>query len=322
MFGTSAFGNLYRRLTPDVKLEIARAWFRHVNPPVVLDTAGKYGAGLALETIGRVLAKLEVDSRDVIISNKLGWKQVPLRGPEPTFEPGVWKGLEHDAAQRISYDGIMNCWEQGNRLLQAYTPSLVSVHDPDEFLGHPGGDRMQDLTGAYAALTELKQEGLVRGVGVGAKDWRVIRLLSDYTDLDWVMPACSLTVYRHEPELVRFLDSLHERSIAVINSAVFNAGFLVGGDYFDYRLPDRSRDAALFAWRIRFLETCRAFDVAPADACVEFGLSHPSVAAVALNTSRPDRVAANVESTRRQAPAEFWAALKKHRIIDPAYPFV
>ena len=54
---------------------------------------------------------------DVLISSKLGWKRAPLTTPEPTFEPGVWIDIEHDAVQRISYDGILECWEESCRLL-------------------------------------------------------------------------------------------------------------------------------------------------------------------------------------------------------------
>ena len=55
--------------------------------------------------------------------------------PSRLFEPGVWMGLEHDAVQRISYDGILECWDEGCRLLgDAYKPRLASVHDPDEYL--------------------------------------------------------------------------------------------------------------------------------------------------------------------------------------------
>ncbi len=72
---------------------------------------------------------------DIIISNKLGWVRTPLTGPEPLFEIGVWEGIGHDAIQKISYDGILECMEQGNQLLGGrYKPQMVSVHDPDEYL--------------------------------------------------------------------------------------------------------------------------------------------------------------------------------------------
>src|SRR5262245_32862139 len=106
VFGSSALGNLYGVIPDVAKLEIVSEWLEHVSPPVVIDTAGKYGAGLALEVIGRSLAKFETLPSDVLISSKLGWKRAPLTTSQPTFEPGVWIDIEHDAVQQISYDGI------------------------------------------------------------------------------------------------------------------------------------------------------------------------------------------------------------------------
>jgi len=55
----------------------------------VFDSAGKYGAGLALEVLGQCLEELNVPPEKVVISNKLAWKRIPLpEGAEPTFEPG------------------------------------------------------------------------------------------------------------------------------------------------------------------------------------------------------------------------------------------
>ena len=50
IFGTSCLGNLYRVLPYETKLELVKAWFRTAAKPSI-DSAGKYGAGLALETI-------------------------------------------------------------------------------------------------------------------------------------------------------------------------------------------------------------------------------------------------------------------------------
>lgn len=43
-------------------------------------------------------------------------------------------GIDNDAEQDISYEGILRCYEQGNELLGDYNTSLASVHDPDEYL--------------------------------------------------------------------------------------------------------------------------------------------------------------------------------------------
>ena len=255
IFGSSALGNLYRELSFDEKRSIAAQWFATVEEPVVVDSAGKYGAGLALETLGRLFRDLRVAPEAVVISNKLGWKRAPLRGAEPTFEPGVWKGLAYDAEQTISPAGIRECWEQGCELLgEPYRPALASVHDPDEDLGAASGPsdrarRLEDIIGAYRALEELKASGEIRAVGLGAKDWRVIREIAEVVNLDWVMLACSLTVHTHPAELLAFVESLVGSGVGIINSAVFNAGFLIGGEYYDYRKPDPNADPGLFLWR-------------------------------------------------------------------------
>ncbi len=110
IFGTSCLGNLYRRIPDETKDGIVDACLATDTYPVVFDSAGKYGAGLALESLGK------------------------------SFEPGVWDGLEYDAEQRISAEGILD---------------------------------------AYSSLARLKAQGKVSAIGIGAKDWRVIRELGE-----------------------------------------------------------------------------------------------------------------------------------------------
>ncbi|MEX1113809.1 MAG: aldo/keto reductase [Akkermansiaceae bacterium] len=326
IFGTSCLGNLYEVVPDQTKLEIVSEIITRSPAPAVFDSAGKYGAGLALEVIGRSLHALRVPPAAAIISNKLGWYRVPLTGPEPTFQPGVWAGIDYDAESRISYDGILQCYEQGCELLgHGYTSQVVSVHDPDEFLaGAKSPDdrkrRFDDVLGAYRALFELKEQGFVKAVGIGTMDWRVIREISEHVDLDWVMFACSLTVYSHPPELLEFIAHLHARGVGMINSAVFHAGFLIGGPWFDYRKPDPTADAGLFAWREKFLTQCHRFEANPVDVCVQFGLAVPGIVAVALNTGKPRNVQANIASATHVIPPELWRALKEERLVAPAFP--
>ena len=326
IFGTSCLGNLYSVVPDETKLAIVQEILRHSPAPAVLDSAGKYGAGLALEVVGNSLRQLKVTSSQVIISNKLGWHRVPLREAEPTFERKVWAGINHDAESRISYEGILACYEQGKALLgRGYTTQLVSVHDPDEYLAAAKtpaerAQRFADVLDAYQALFGLKRAGRVKAVGIGSKDWRVIREIAAHVPLDWAMFACSLTVYSHPPELLTFIAELHARGVGMINSAVFNAGFLTGGAWFDYRKPDPVKDTALFQWRDKFLATCRKFAVNPADVCIQFGLALPGVVSVALNTGKPERIAENVASASNPIPTELWRELKDLGLANKNYP--
>lgn len=330
VFGTSALGNLYVALEDEAKLAIVKECISHVPHPVVFDSAGKYGAGLALEKLGQCLEKAGIEPSQVIISNKLGWKRIPLCTPEPTFEPGVWRDIKHDAVQDISYNGILTCFEQGNQLLGGkYTPSLLSVHDPDEYLAgaFDASDRKKrfnDILEAYRALSDLKKQGKVKAIGVGAKKWQVIQEIAQWVELDWVMFANSMTILNHPTDLLEFMSQLNKKGIAIINSAVFHAGFLIGGDYFDYKLikPDSPENKAKFEWREKFFALCQRHSVLPAAACVAFGMTVPGVVSIALNTSKAHHVKGNVESVITTVPSAFWEEMIENNLISKSYPYL
>lgn len=327
IFGTSALGNLYHALNYQTKLDIVKECFKHVQHPV-FDSAGKYGAGLSLEMLGKCLRELNVNPKDVIISNKLGWLRTELTTPEPTFEQGVWHDLKHDAIQKISYEGIISCFEQGNELLGGtYTPQLVSVHDPDEYIHHgktmeEKENRFKDILDAYRALADLKKQGKTQAVGIGAKDWTIIKKVSDYVDLDWVMFANSFTIMNHPPELLTFMEQLSEKGVTIINSAVFHGGFLTGSDYFDYKPVTPENDKPKFLWREAFFELCKKHSIQPSVACVHFATTPPGVAAISLNTSNPSHVKDNVDSVNSKVPNEFYNDMIKMGLINKEYPYL
>lgn len=326
IFGATTLGNLFVARSDQEKHDLIAQWFRHSELPVVIDSAGKYGAGLSLQVIGRELQSLGVAASDVILSNKLGWRRVPLRTAEPTFEPGAWIDIDHDAVQDISRDGILRCWQEGNDLLGQYRASLLSVHDPDEYLAattdpDDRNRRLDDVVAAYRTLADLRDQGEASAIGVGAKDWRIIRELNQYCDFDWVMMANSFTVMNHPQELLQFIDQLASQDVAIINSALMHGGFLTGGDYCDYRplYPAVAADAKKLKWRSDYFAACRNLDVDPFDVAVAFGLSSPAIRSVALSTSRPDRVESLVASVNKTFPTAVWDTLKESGLIDKDY---
>lgn len=329
VFGATNLGNLFRAPSDSEKQAIVQAWMSSGFDPVLIDSAGKYGAGLSLEVIGRELRALGVPPEKVLISNKLAWRRVPLTTPEPTFEPGVWIDIHHDAVQDISREGILRCWEEGDQLLGGYTAGLLSVHDPDEYLAAATDAahrqrRLDDIVAAYETLCELRDRGDALGVGVGAKDWRAIRELDGLCEFDWVMIANSFTILEHPPELVQFIDRLGERGISVINSALFHGGFLLGGDYYNYRPidPQRADDAQRLQKRQVLNEICQQAGLSVFDVGVAFGKLHPAVTSIALSSSRADRVPSHVAAMDTQVPVEVWQRLREAGVLAADYPYL
>ena len=325
--GTSLLGNLYKERSLQEKMDIVKEYIDACPGTPLFDSAGKYGAGLALEDLGKCLKELGIAKDAVLISNKLAWVRMPLTTPEPTFETGIWENLKHDAEQKISYDGILQCFEEGNELLGDYDSQLASVHDPDEYLAaakdeHDHQKRYTDILEAYRALNDLKHKGIIAGVGIGAKDWRSIERISKDVQLDWAMIANSYTIYNHPKELVDFVEALHQKGITVINSAVFHGGFLMGSDYFNYIQLSRENPehAKYYQWRDRFNELCKEYNIEPPAAAICFGLRIPGVKSIALNSSNPRRVRHNIEMADTEIPAVFWQRMKEEGLIDKDYP--
>lgn len=320
IFGTSSLGNLFGELDPATKTQLVNAAAECSPDNLLFDSAGKYGAGLALECLAEALTELNIPPSKVRISNKLGWKRVPLTSPEPTFEPGAWVNIKHDAVQDISYQGILDCYHQGNDLLGKYSAQIVSVHDPDEYLAKAMNDtdlkkRQQDILDAYRALYELKQAGKVESVGVGAKDVSVIDFISDHVKLDWAMFACSVTPLIHQASTLHLLDKLEKQGVDVINSAVFNSGFLLGGDNLDYQRATRDSHPKEFAWREQFHALCKRYKVTPANACVQFSFLFPQIKSIALNSSTPARVKSNMTLVEDEISTEFWHQMAAENLI-------
>jgi len=322
VFGTSGLGNIYEAIPYERKLAIVSACVTHSPGIPVFDSAGKYGAGLSLEVLGKCLEELNVHPDEVLISNKLAWYQTPLTTPEPTFEKGIWIDMKNDAVQKISYEGILECFEQGNELLGKYNSQMVSVHDPDEYLATARNEEedqklYQDILDAYRALADLKQQGRAKSIGIGSKDWRVIQRIAKDVDLDWVMIANSLTVHSHPQELIDFIAELHAKDVAIINSAVFNGGFLIGSNFYNYVEVDDAteRGRALLAWRKEFFKLCEESGIQPAEACFSFGSNIPGVKSVALSTTKPEKVKGNIEMATKKIPQEFWDAMKEKGLV-------
>ena len=79
--------------------------------------------------------------------------------------------------------------------------------------------------------------------------------------------------------------------------------------------PKTAQGSKLIDWRDRFWRVCEKFDVSPAEACVAFGISSAGVVAIALNTSRPEKVSRNARLAETRVDPEFWRVLTTEGLI-------
>jgi len=312
MFGTAALGNVRRVTAEQTKFEICGQWFQHVVPPIFIDTSAVYGGGLALEMLRRALARYGVAQQEVIVNLRL-----PLRnGREKEPRGGTESFLRH--------------WHDACRVLgDRYIPQLVSIAGVDDHttlanLPAERNERPRVFFDAHDALCQLKSRGELRGIGLVANDWRLTKQLVAAADLDWVMLVGSLTIMRHPPELLDFLQLLSARQIPTVLHGVFHCGFLLGGNVCDGRVvdPEDPHDRQLFTWRKAFAALCHGHGVSPTHACIQFALSAPGVVSVAIDTSHPDRIAENAAAVCTQISPSFWQSMREEGLLNDRYPYL
>ena len=222
----------------------------------------------------------------------------PLRDVERVFaDPEV---IEAVAASYV---------EAGSQVI------LTNTFTGDRFTleGHGLADRAAELSRAGAALSRRAagtKAHVFASMGPSGK-----MLLTEEVIYSADQTPMEFSYNYWLSELFRF---------CIINSAVFHAGFLTGGSYFDYRLLNEQaeEDRPYFEWRNRFFKVCAQFQVSPAAACIQFGLSHPCVLSIALNTSKPGRIRGNIESFTTAIDASFWRACKEEGLIQQHYPYL
>jgi D-threo-aldose 1-dehydrogenase len=284
--GTAPIGGLYEDVADETAHAVVeRAWDLGVR---YFDTAPLYGEGLAERRLGAVLRGKPRD--EFAVSTKVG--RLLRRG----------RSRWHGAPALVdyfdfSYDAALRSLDDSLARLGLDRVDVALVHDPDDHLD-------EALAGSFRALRRLRDEGVVRAIGVGANDAAVHSRFAREADPDCFLVAGRYTVLDRSAT-AELLPLCEERGIAVVAGGVFNSGVLAGGDTFDYEAA--SPEVVARVGRLR--ETCRRHAVPLPAAALQFPLRHPAVATVLVGCSSPEEVAEDVRLSRLDLPGALWDEL-------------
>jgi D-threo-aldose 1-dehydrogenase len=279
--GTAPIAGLYEPVAEeDAHAVVERAWELGVR---YFDTAPLYGSGLAERRLGAVLRRKPRET--YVVSTKVGRLLRP--------DASGWDGAYFD----FSSDAALRSLEQSLDRLGLDRVDLALVHDPDDHY-------QEALSGAFRALSRLREEGVVRAIGVGMNQAELLCRFARETDPDFFLVAGRYTVLDRSAA-AELLPLCEERGIGVIAGGVFNSGILAGGDTFDYHRAGPEVVAGV----ARLREVCAQWDVPLAAAAVQFPKRHPAVACVLVGC----RSAAEVEEDARlfelELPPGLWEEL-------------
>jgi D-threo-aldose 1-dehydrogenase len=320
-FGTAPLGNMFRDI-PDAEAAatVDAAWEAGTR---YFDTAPFYGAGLAEIRLGAALAQRP--RNEFVISSKVGRVILDELEDPASRDQGekgdIFRyGRPNKIALDYSADGTRRSIEQSLQRLGVDRLDFVWVHDVAQDFH---GDRWIQMfetarTGAFPALTKLRDEGMIRGWGLGVNKTEPVELLLDLADADpdGTLLAGRYTLLDHEHALQRLMPAAAARQIDIVVGGPYSSGVLAGGTHFEYGpIP---ADIAAKVDAIKAL--CGRHSIPIKAAALQFALAHPAVSAVVPGASRPERIAEDHAALDTVIPPEFWEDLRAQRLVAPSAP--
>jgi len=285
-FGTSGLGDMPDTYGYDVDVERAKATMQAIfdGPANFLDTSRIYGMGRSEERIGAAIRERGGLPSGFVVSTKLD------RDPETNV---------FDAAR------ARRSLEQSLAALGLERIDLLNLHDPEH------SRSLAEATGRDGALGELfriKEEGLVKAVGLAAGPVEMMMPLLRDWDFDALITHNRFTLANRNAEAM--LDLAQSRGVAVLNAAPYAGGVLAkGSSEFPRYVYQQASGAALDPIR-RIEAICARHGVPPGAAALQFSMRDPRVTATICGVSKPERVEQTLAWARFPIPEAAWEELK------------
>jgi D-threo-aldose 1-dehydrogenase len=316
-FGAAPIGNFLRPISEsESEAMINRAWDSGMR---YFDTAPYYGHGLSEARIGQYLRWRP--RNEFIVSSKVGRVLKPALRKEIDFAPWV-DGLPFKCRFDYSYDGTMRSFEDSLQRLGLEHIDILFIHDADVFTHGAEMQKVyfrQVMDGCYRALIELREQGLVKAIGVGVNNWEVMLDFMKAGDFDTLLMAGRYTLLEQEA-LNELLPLCERRNTAIVIGGGFNGGILATGAVPGAKWNYAPAPEAIMQ-KVRKIEAvCATFKVPLPAAALQFLLAHPAVASHIPGTRNVAQMDQNMALVAHPIPSAFWKQLQDQGLIRPDAP--
>lgn len=316
-FGAAPIGNFLRPIPEhEAGAMIERAWDAGMR---YFDTAPYYGHGLSELRLGHYLRWKP--RRDYVISSKVGRVLTAARREDIDFKPWV-DGAAFKSRFDYSYDGTMRSFEDSLQRLGLEHIDILFIHDADVFTHGPEMQKVyfrQAMDGCYRALVKLREQGLVKAIGVGVNNWEVMLDFMKAGDFDTLLVAGRYTLLEQEP-LDELLPLCERRGTALVIGGGFNGGILATGAVPGAKWNYAPAPAPIME-KVRKIEAvCKRHNVPLAAAALQFLLAHPAVASHVPGTRTVEQMNQNLALVAHPIPKAFWQELKSAGLVRQDAP--
>lgn len=315
-FGTAPVGNIFR----EIDEETSDGMFQHSWDAGIryYDTAPMYGHGLSELRTGQSLRWK--NRGDFVLSSKVGRILKPKRRSEIDFTP--WNNAApFEMVFDYSYDGTMRSFEDSLQRLALESMDICFIHDIDVFTR--GEDQPavfnEAMDGCWKALSQLRDEGVVKAIGVGVNEWEVCQAALEQRDFDCFLLAGRYTLLEQD-SLNSFLPMCEERGAAVVVGGGFNSGILATGAVDGAKYNYAPAPAEIMDKVAKIEQVCADHKVPLPAAALQFVVAHPAVPSFIAGTRTVEQLGKNLAWFSHDIPADFWAELKHKGLLREDAP--
>lgn len=310
-FGGAPLGNMFDVVDEaTAEAALVAAWDSGVR---YFDTAPHYGSGLSEHRFGTVLRRYPREQ--FVLSTKVG----RLLRPDASYpeNPPFKQSLPFRVELDYSYDGVMRSIEDSYQRLGLAQIDIAFVHDlAADHLGDAWEEQFEIArTGAFRALAELRDQGVIKGWGLGVNRTEPCVRAIEEADPDVFLLAGRYSLL-NQPALDRLFPLCAERGVHVVVGGPYNSGLLAGGRNFEYQ----EAPADMIAKRDRIAAICERHGADIRSAALQFCAAHPVVAAIIPGAKRPDKVRENARLMAATVPAAVWEELREEALIPADAP--
>lgn len=286
-FGASSLGGVFHSLKEEEGIEaVHTALDNGIN---FIDVSPYYGHLKAEIVLGKALK--EVDRNRYYLSTKVG-----RYGKDGVnyWDYSTQKSIEsvYESLDRLNVDYI----------------DLINVHDI-EF-----SDLEMVCKETLPALTELKNKGIVKHVGITNLTLRHFKYVIEQVPKGTVESVLSFCHYcLNDDALVDYLDFFEQNNVGVINASPFSMGLLTErGAPAWHPAPKPLQDLCRKA-----VQHCKDKGKNIEQLAVSFSVSNPRIATTLFSTTRSSSVLQNIKWANEPVDKELFTEIRK--ILEPRF---
>jgi D-threo-aldose 1-dehydrogenase len=319
--GGVPFGNEFAYVTDEVAYAtIEAAWNAGVR---YYDTSPWYGLGLAERRLGTFLRNQT--RSQYILSSKVGKLLTASRDNNAKqyfpFTPSP-NNLRFD----YTADGVKRSIEDSLQRLGVDALDVVFVHDlsPDNTWLPGSWEEQFEIArnGAFPALSRMRDEGVIKGWGLGVNSPEPILKLMDVADANVCLLARQYSLIDHANALHEVFPKARKHGMGFVVGSSLNAGFISGSARFNYGPENYKIPAEAIEQRARLRAVAAQYGVDLRTAALKFSIAPDVAAALVVGCSNPGQVLADYTSVKTRMPQGFWSNLRSEGLIanDAAEP--